>query len=393
MGYFRRMTTPAPLPRIGILGGGQLGKMLAIAAAPWHLPLSALDSSSEAPAAPYLPHFTVGAFADYDDVLAFGRTVDVLTIEIEHVNTEALHQLVREGKTVHPRPGALDIIKDKGIQKQFYESNDLPTAPFRLWQRDAELRQALDDGLLAYPFVQKSRTAGYDGKGVAIVRSAEDLGRLLSGPCLTEDLVPFAKELAVIAARRPSGEVRTYPAVEMVFHPTANLVEQLTCPARIDPEIEQAAQALARRTIEAYDVCGLLAVEMFLTADGELLINEVAPRPHNSGHQTIDSCPTSQFEQHLRAILDWPLGETTPYAPSVMVNLLGDAEHTGPAHYAGLEACLAIPHTHLHLYGKATTKPFRKMGHATAVHADADEATRLANAVKDTLRIVSARPQ
>lgn len=379
-----------PFPRIGILGAGQLGKMLAIAAAPLHLPLSALDGDAAQPAVPYLPEFVAGNFKDYDEVLAFGRTVDVLTIEIEHVNTEALHQLVREGKTVHPRPGALDIIKDKGNQKQFYESQGLPTAPFQLWKGANELRQALNDGLLQYPFVQKSREAGYDGKGVAIIRGDNDLPKLLEASCLTEALVPFAKELAVIAARRPSGEVRTYPAVEMIFHPTANLVEQLACPAAIDPEVEKEAQTLAVRTIEALDICGLLAVEMFLTKTGELLINEVAPRPHNSGHQTIESCPTSQFEQHLRAICDWPLGDTRPHSPSVMVNLLGAPEHTGPARYEGLPECLRVPGAHLHLYGKSQTRPMRKMGHATVVHPDLATATQLAQKIQRTLRIVSA---
>ena len=379
-------------PRIGILGAGQLGKMLAIAAAPLHLDLCALGADGRQPAAPYLPHFVAGDYQNYDDVLAFGRSVDVLTIEIEHVNTEALHQLVCEGKTVHPRPGALDIIKDKGVQKQFYEAQGLPTAPFRLWNTAEEVRRALSDGQLTYPFVQKSREAGYDGKGVAVIRSAADLPKLIEAPCLTETLVPFAKELAVIAARRPSGEVRTYPAVEMVFHPTANLVEQLACPASIPEAVEAAAQALAQRTIEALDVCGLLAVEMFLTETGELLINEVAPRPHNSGHQTIDSCPTSQFEQHLRAILDWPLGEIAPYAPSVMVNLLGAPDHTGPAMYEGLADCLRLPGAHLHLYGKAQTRPMRKMGHATVVHTNIETATQLARRIQDTLRIISAAP-
>ena len=378
------------LPRVGILGAGQLGKMLAVAAAPYHLSLSAMDGDTDSPAASYVADYTVGNFKQYDDVLAFGRTVDVLTIEIEHVNTEALHRLVAEGVTVHPRPGALDTIKDKGLQKQFYEANDLPTAPFRLWESAAEVKTALKEGLLSYPFVQKSREAGYDGKGVAIIRSAADLPKLITAPCITETLIPFAKELAVIAARRPSGEVRTYPAVEMVFHPTANLVERLACPAVIPPAVEAAARALAVRTIEAYDLCGLLAVEMFLTTTGELLINEVAPRPHNSGHQTIESCPTSQFEQHLRAILDWPLGDTTPHAPSVMVNLLGADGHRGRTSYVGLEDCLRLPGVHLHLYGKTETRPFRKMGHATVVHRDADEAANLAETVKRSLRILAA---
>ena len=374
---------------LGVLGGGQLGKMLALAAGNWHLPLYVLDKSRSFPAARITPFFTEGDFQDYEDVYRFGKQMNVVTIEIEHVNTEALRQLEAEGLTVHPAPAQLDIIKDKGAQKLFYEEKGIPSAPFQLFEGEQALKDALAAGTITYPFVQKSRTAGYDGRGVSVIKQAQDLGKLLPGPCVVEEMVPIAKELAVIVARNASGEVKAYPAVEMVFNPEANLVELLFCPAAISPDLELQAETLAIQTIEAYDICGLLAVELFLNQDGQLLVNEVAPRPHNSGHHTIDSCYTSQFEQHLRAVLDLPLGSTKMKAPSVMVNILGAPGHDGPARYEGLAECLAIEGVHLHLYGKADTKPFRKMGHATVVDENLESAKAKALKVLETLRVVS----
>lgn len=375
---------------LGILGGGQLGKMLALAAGNWHLPVYAMDRSRDFPAGPVVHQLVEGDFNDYDAVYQFGRQMDVLTIEIEHVHTGALRQLQKEGVTVHPAPEQLDIIKDKGRQKQFYEDQGLPTAPYRLWPNREALLKALDSGELTYPFVQKTRTAGYDGKGVAVIRSVDDREKILNGSCLTETLVDIEKELAVIVARNSSGEVRAFPTVEMAFHPMANLVEFLLCPAQVTESVAQQAEELAQRVIKAFDLCGLLAVELFLTKKGTLLINEVAPRPHNSGHHTIDSCYTSQFEQHLRAILNLPLGSTRLKAPvGVMVNLLGAAGHEGPARYAGLENCLAIEGVYLHLYGKKETRPFRKMGHATIIGHDIEATTERARTVMQHLQIIT----
>ncbi|MCB0634817.1 MAG: 5-(carboxyamino)imidazole ribonucleotide synthase, partial [Lewinella sp.] len=330
-------------PKIGVLGGGQLGKMLALAAGPCHLPIDLMDISEDFPAAPYARRFIRGNFKDYDDVYNFGKTVDILTIEIEHVNTDALHRLQQEGIKIHPRPEALDIIKDKGLQKQFYEQHHIPTSPFTLYESEDALRADINAGKRSLPFVQKSRTAGYDGRGVSVIKDENDLeDRLLPGACVVEELVDLEKEIAVIAARNERGEIRTFPAVEMVFNPVANLVEFLSSPARIPNEVATEADALARRVIEAYDICGLLAVELFLDKNGQLLVNEVAPRPHNSGHHTIESCYTSQYEQHLRGILNWPLGSTQLKTAAVMVNLLGAEGHTGPAYYEGLEQCLAL---------------------------------------------------
>ena len=376
--------------KIGILGGGQLGKMLCLAAAPWDFKTCILDASADFPAGQVCAEFTAGDFNDYDDVLAFGADKDVLTIEIEHVNTQALHELKRQGKVVHPSPEALDIIKDKGLQKEFYRENDIPTAPFELFSDEQALLEAIESGRWALPLVQKSRTAGYDGKGVAILRTQQDLQtKLLKGPCLAEQLAPVRTEIAVIAARNASGEVAVFPAVEMDFHPEANLVELLVCPARIPALAAAEAEALAEQVIRAFDICGLLAVEMFLCTDGQLWVNEVAPRPHNSGHHTIDSAVTSQYQQHLRAICDLPLGDTTQIQPALMLNLLGEEGHKGPVQYEGVAECLALSGVHVHLYGKALTSPFRKMGHVTITAETLDAAFQKAEFVKKTLRVVS----
>jgi 5-(carboxyamino)imidazole ribonucleotide synthase len=375
--------------KVGVLGGGQLGKMLALAAANWGLPFYVLDESADFPAAPYCTRFTEGSFQNYQEVYQFGKTMDVVTIEIEHVNTEALLQLQKEGVTVHPSPQALTIIKDKGLQKQFYAENGLATAPFTLYESEAEVLSAITAGKIVYPFVQKSRTAGYDGKGVAVIKNESDHNKILPGACVIEPLVDIDKEIAVIVARNASGEVAAYPAVEMEFNPEANLVEFLFCPAAISLEVAQRAEDLAKATIAAFDMCGLLAVELFLTQSGDLLINEVAPRTHNSGHHTIDSCVTSQFEMQLLAILNLPLGSTKMHSPSVMVNLLGEPGYSGPAVYEGMADCLRIPGAKFHLYGKSTTKPFRKMGHATVMDADLEVAKKNAVRLKDALRIIA----
>ncbi len=368
--------------KLGILGAGQLGKMTAIAAANWQLPLWALDKQADYPAAPYIQRLVCGNFNDEKDVLAFGKEVDLLTIEIEHVNTAALHQLQAEGLRIHPAPQILDTIKDKGLQKLFYQQHQLPTAAFTLFDHAEQLREALDTGQLHYPFVQKSRTDGYDGRGVAVIQDASALHKLLPGACVVERLVDIDKEVAVIVARNESGEVKAFPVVEMYFHPEANLVDRLLAPARISDQQAQAATALAIRTAAAFDVCGLLAVEMFIDRQGQLLVNEVAPRSHNSGHHTIESCAVSQFEQHLRAVLNLPLGDTRLLRPAVMLNLLGDDGFSGPAKYRGIEEALALPGVSVHLYGKTHTQPFRKMGHITVTADTLEEAMRIADRIE-----------
>lgn len=381
-------TTTLSHQRLGILGGGQLGKMLALAAGNWHYPVWIMDESSDFPAAPFATTFVEGSFSNFDDVLRFGRQVDVITVEIEHVNTAALLQLEAEGKTVHPSPSKLEIIKDKGRQKLFYQAHRLPTAPFQLFENEAEVHQALENGLIHFPFVQKLRTAGYDGRGVVLIESEAGLDKLMAGPCLVEEKIEFAKEISVLVARNGSGQTACFPSVEMDFNADANLLEWQICPAEIPKEIAIKAEALAVDTIQSYGVSGLLAVEMFLQPDGQLLINEVAPRPHNSGHHTIESCYTSQFEQHLRAVLDFPLGSTQLLCPSVMVNLLGEPGYKGAVIYKGWNECLEIPGVNIHLYGKTDTKPFRKMGHITVLGNTLEQAKERAYQAKQTLKVI-----
>ena len=363
-----------------------MGKMLCQAAAPWDWKVYVLDPSPDAPARVVCHAFTRGDFQSYDDVMAFGADKDLLTIEIEHVNTDALRALQAMGKTVHPSPDALDLIKDKGLQKQFYAEKGIPTAHFELFDDEQALVQAIADKRWHLPLVQKTRTAGYDGKGVVILRTAADVAsKLLKGPCLAEKMADIHKELAVVVARNPQGEVAAYDAVEMDFHAEANLLDMLISPARISPLVAAQAQALAEDVVEAFGLCGLLAVEMFLTPSGDLLVNEVAPRPHNSGHHTIESAATSQYQQHWRAVSGLPLGDVQQWRPAVMINLLGAPEAYGPVVYRGVEEVLALPGVYLHLYGKAETRPFRKMGHVTVVADRVEEAIRTAQGVKNVL--------
>ncbi|MCP9237352.1 5-(carboxyamino)imidazole ribonucleotide synthase [Lewinella sp. JB7] len=375
-------------PKLGILGGGQLGKMLCQAAADWHLPVYVLDQSTDYPAAPYATVFQRGNFRDYDDVMAFARGLDVVTIEIEHIDTRALHELERTGVKVYPQPALVDLIKDKGLQKQFYADHGIPTTDFQLFGGKEEVIRAVTSGDLKPPFVQKSRTGGYDGQGVSIIRYRENVeDELLDGPCLIEQLADIDKELAVIVARSSTGEVKVFDTVEMEFHPTANLVEFVVCPAALDGDTDGRATKLAVDVVQQMEIVGLLAVELFLTKDGRLLVNEVAPRPHNSGHHTIEACATSQYAQHLRAILGLPLGDPRLLRPAAMINLLGEAGHTGPTHYAGWTDVLAIPEVYPHLYGKAETRPFRKMGHLTALGDTVAEARERASRAQDLLTI------
>ncbi len=375
---------------IGILGGGQLGKMTALAAQNWDVNLRFLDEDKQFPAGKVCPQFVEGSFKDEQTVLDFGRECDIVSIEIEAVNTDALKQLEQEGKIVHPSPSVLEIIKDKGLQKEHYQKFGIATSDFFLVNDKDEVLERLEDGRLTFPFVQKARVGGYDGKGVAVIKHADDLeNKWLPTASVIEDLVPIAKELAVIVARNENGETAVYPTVEMLFSAEANLVEFLLSPADISEEYELRAKELAVEVIESFGVCGLLAVEMFLTPDGEILVNEVAPRPHNSGHHTIDACITSQYEQLIRAISNKPLGSTRLTSPAIMLNLLGEPNHKGPAHYQGMDECLAIEGVKIHIYGKAMTKPYRKMGHITIVDQDMTRLREKARMVQQTLKVIS----
>ncbi len=371
--------------KLGILGGGQLGRMLIQACTNFDLHSSVLDKDANAPCSLLASSFKQGDITDFDTVYVFGKTVDMLTIEIENVNVEALKKLEEEGLTVYPQPAIIDIIKDKRRQKMFYREHGIPTADFFLVDNREAIKQHMD----FLPAFNKLGTGGYDGGGVQRIRNAEDIEKGFDAPGLLETLVDFACEISVIAARNSKGEVSVFPAVECVFHPEHNLVDYLFAPSEVSPEIEEKAEKIARQVIESFGLVGLLAVEMFVTRDGEVLVNEVAPRPHNSGHQTINANITSQYEQHLRAILGLPLGATDIILPSAMVNLLGEAGYTGPAKYEGLDDLLAIEGASIFLYGKKETRPQRKMGHVTIVDQNADALKRKVEEVKKVIKVIS----
>lgn len=375
--------------KLGILGGGQLGKMLLTETRKFDIQTYVLDPSDEAPCKVGSNVFIQGSLMDFDTVYNFGKQVDVLTFEIELVNIEALEKLEAEGVKVYPSPKTLKQIQNKGIQKDFYTSGKIPTAPYKRFESLNDLKLAVEQEELSYPFVWKSTEGGYDGNGVKVIRNAESFDGLADVQCIAEEMIPFKNELAVIVTRTPSGEIKTYPVVEMEFHPEANQVEYVICPARINDAVADKARAIALKVSEAFNHVGLLAVEMFQTEDDEILVNEVAPRPHNSGHYSIEASYTSQFEQHLRAILDLPLGNTDSKVAGIMVNLVGAEGYSGNVVYENIEKILGKDGVTPHIYGKKQTRPFRKMGHVTIVSEDIAEARRVAEEVKNTIRVIS----
>jgi len=375
---------------LGILGGGQLGKMLIQAASCFDIHVKILDPDTSCSAKPYAHEYVQGSFKDYDTVMAFGQNCDALTIEIEHVNTAALKALVKKGVVVHPSPDKLEIIQDKGLQKEFYKTHNIPSSPYILVRDEEEIKAKIASKEITYPFVQKMRTGGYDGKGVSVITTESDLAKLLPGPSVIEQQVEIVKELSVIVSRsKGSKQTICFDTVEMIFNPIANLVEFLQCPADISSAINEHCKNIAIKTIEQLDLYGILAVELFLDKNNNVLLNEVAPRPHNSGHHTIDSCTTSQYEQHIRAVLGWPLGSTENTSAAVMLNLLGEPAFEGAVYYQGLETILSIPGVKCHFYGKKETRPYRKMGHITIIDKDLSKATEKAYEVKNTLKVIS----
>ena len=374
---------------LGILGGGQLGKMLLYETRKFDIKTSVLDPSNEAPCKIACDHFEIGDLMDFDTVYNFGKKVDVLTFEIELVNIEALEKLEKEGIIVYPRPSTLKNINDKITQKQFYQTHQIPTSPFQVFDSNTNLFLAVSNQDLVFPFVWKQSKGGYDGMGVSIIRNKKDLNKLINVPCIAEQLIPFKNELAVIVSRNPKGEIKTYPVVEMEFHPEANQVEYVICPARIDDKVAEKARAIAVKVSEAFEHVGLLAVELFQTEADQILVNEVAPRPHNSGHYSIEGSVTNQFEQHLRAILNLPLGETNSKLAAIMVNLVGEEGHRGNVEYKNIENILSLEGVTPHIYGKKQTRPFRKMGHVTIVNQDLNKAHKIAEIVKNTIKVIS----
>ena len=371
--------------KIGILGGGQLGRMFIENALRYDVEIHILDPAANAPCAHLTKYFTQGDFKDYDTVYQFGQKVDVVTIEIEHVNTDALYQLEKEGKTVIPSAKALETIKDKGLQKDFYAQHNIPSSPYRIIADKADLNNHLD----FFPVFQKARKDGYDGKGVVHLKSEADLKESFNVPSVLEKSVDIEKEISVIIARDQQGNLTTFPVVELVFDPVYNLVDYLSSPAQITEEQTQHANELATLVAKHLDSPGIFAVEMFLTKTGDILVNETAPRAHNSGHHTIEASISSQFDQHLRILLDLPLGSTKSYPAAAMINLVGSEGHTGPACYKGIEKITDLQNVYLHLYGKEITKPGRKMGHVSVIGSTFDDVLEKIQKIKETVKVVS----
>ncbi|MFN4299671.1 MAG: 5-(carboxyamino)imidazole ribonucleotide synthase [Thermaurantimonas sp.] len=375
--------------KIGILGGGQLGKMLALAAAPWDFYLKVLDPSGDAPARHYVKEFVQGDFRDYHTVLDFGRDCDILTIEIEDVNTHALYDLQRQGKKIYPQPDIIEIFQDKQRQKQFYTDHHLPTPLYHEFRDRQSLLQHLEQTRVEFPIIWKAARGGFDGRGVRKLHAPADALLLPDVPCILEECIDILAETAVVVHRSAAGQIACQPVVQMEFHPTAHFVELVFAPTSLGSDIEEQCIGLATRLASELDLVGTLAVEFFITTDQRVLINEAAPRVHNSGHLTIEATAASQFEQHLRAIAGLPLGDTTLLHHAVMLNLTGHPDHQGPVHYAGADRVLAMPRVYLHLYGKSTTKPHRKMGHITAIGSHIDELLLQIQTIKNTIHVIS----
>lgn len=369
--------------RVGILGGGQLGRMLIQDAINYNVSISVLDPDPNAPCNNLCDKFVTGSLTDFDTVYNFGKNTDLLTIEIEKVNVDALQRLEDEGVLVYPQPRVIRLIQDKGLQKEFFKQHDFPTSPFQL----ISSREGLKEAALPLPYIQKLRKDGYDGKGVYKVSNEKDFENAFDAPSLIEQWIDFEKEIAVIVARNENGDIKAFPLVEMEFNAEANLVEFLISPSTLPEAIQNKAEKLAIDVAQALKITGLLAVEMFLTRDGEILINELAPRPHNSGHQSIEGNYCSQFEQHLRAIFNLPLGDVRSTSNAVMINLLGEKGFDGPAVYEGIEDILKMDGVYVHLYGKKFTKPFRKMGHITIVDALRERAIEKAREVQRIVKV------
>ena len=371
--------------QLGILGGGQLGRMLIQEAINFNITTHVLDPDKDAPCKHLCDHFTVGSLTDFETVYNFGKQVDLLTIEIEKVNVDALEQLENEGIVVYPQSRIIRMIQDKGLQKQFFRENNIPTSPFQIINGVADLKKST----FKYPYIQKLRKDGYDGRGVLKIGSESDHIKAFTAPSLIEEWIDFEKELAVIVSRNENGEIKTFPCVEMEFNPEANLVEFLISPSTLNSEILKRADELAVSIANSLKIVGILAVELFLTKSGELLVNELAPRPHNSGHQTIEGNYTSQYEQHLRAIFNLPLGDTRSISNAVMINLLGEKGYEGLAKFEGLNEILKIDGVYIHLYGKKITRAFRKMGHVTILDDDRVKAVEKARFVQKTIKVIT----
>ncbi len=370
---------------LGILGGGQLGKMLLQVTSRLSIKTNILDPSDESPCKNMCSNFTVGNLMDFESVYNFGKECDLITYEIEHINVDALEKLENEGIKVHPSSSTLRIIQDKSRQKEFFVKNKIPTSKFTYYSSLEDLNYSE----LKYPCVWKKTKFGYDGYGVKILNSKEDLNDLPDTQFIIEDMVPFKKELATTIARNESGDIEIFPVVEMMFNETSNQVEFVICPAQISSEINEKAKEIALKVSESFKQVGLMAVEMFLTKDDEILVNEVAPRPHNSAHYSIEGCINSQFDQHINSILNLPLGCSKSNVYAIMANLVGDNGYHGEVLYDGVEDAMKIDNVKVHIYGKKQTKPNRKMGHITVLDTNLKEGLKKAQTVKKLIQIKS----
>lgn len=375
--------------KLGIIAGGQLAKMLIQEASKWNLITLVLDKDPQCPAQQIASEYIKGDQKVYDDVINFGKKIDFITYEIENININALKQLQADGVKIVPDPSILETIQNKGKQKQFLHQNHFPTAKFLFFDNKQQILSALEQNQISYPFVQKLLFGGYDGRGVAVIKNKENLELLLEGCSVVEEYINIYKELSVIVSRNKNEQIACFPVVELIFEPNANLVDMLICPAQIEPKYESIAKEIAIEIANKFDYCGIMAVEMFLDINGNIFVNELSPRPHNSGHHTIESTYTSQFEQHLRAILNLPLGSTTQKLSSIMINILGEPNYVGPARYHGITEALAIEGVKIHLYGKNITRPYRKMGHITILAPNVQQAIEKATYIKKIVKVTT----
>jgi 5-(carboxyamino)imidazole ribonucleotide synthase len=368
---------------LGILGGGQLGKMLLQVTSRLSIKTKVLDPSNDSPCKEICSEFTKGQLMDFDAVYNFGKNCDLVTYEIEHINVDALEKLEKEGVKVFPNSSTLRIIQDKSIQKQFFIDNNIPTAKFKYYNSLKDLNVEK----LKFPCVWKKTKFGYDGYGVKILKSKKDLNNLPETQFIIEEMIPFKKELATTVVRNQNGDIEIFPIVEMMFNEISNQVEFVVCPAQVSDELKARAEKVALKVSKTFKQVGLLAVEMFLTHDNTILVNEVAPRPHNSAHYSIEGCINSQFDQHINAILNLPLGCSKSNNYAIMANLVGGIGYNGDVIYEGINEAMNFDNVKIHIYGKKETKPNRKMGHITVIDTDLKSGLQIAKTIKNLIQI------
>ena len=379
--YFAPMSTK----KIGILGGGQLGRMLLQAAANYPVDTYVMENDEQCPSAHLCHYFTKGDITNFDNVYEFGKGLDGITIEIENVNEAALEKLESEGVKIYPSPAALKIIKNKILQKQFYKANEIPSSAFFVTNNTVELETYAH----FLPAVHKLATGGYDGKGVQVIKTANDFTKGFNEASILEKMVDIKQEIAVIIAVNDKGEHAMYPAVDMVFDQRLNLLEYQLSPAKLAEKVLWKIEAIATKLVKKLDSAGIFAVEFFVDKNDQVFVNETAPRVHNSGHHTIEGNFSSQFDMLWRVMLGYPLGCTDAILPAAIVNLLGAEGHSGPAHYEGLEEIMKLEDVFIHIYGKKETRPGRKMGHVTILSKEKQELIHQANRIKNTLKVIS----